>query len=637
MGVVPPSPAPMPARRIFRWLVAATAADLALLLAVIFIHAEGPYGALVPVASLLAVGLAVLLASTLATGVFYTWKNYPQHRWAIIIVGGITAATLLAHAYVIGLPPAGTPGSVSGQTSTPFQNGALTATPAQSGETLQLTVTAEGNAIANLQLTSDKQISGMGFSPGPTFASPLEPGQSITGTWKISGPANLSLTYQTLTCYSTSSKNYGCIMDEVFYVPEAQGILSGQHCSPTVPNCHMEHPWVSPALIAAGMAIFGAYNAVGWRLFPVLLGTSCIPLMFGTAWRVSGKKRVGYFAAALLALDVMFFSQSSAGLLDIPMVFFGLAAAFVYVAGIRFWKIDQYIISGALLGLAGLSKESALFMAGGLLTYNLLLGGGTRGQRVDSTAKMVLVMAVIFFGGLQTYDSLLASPAVPTFVDHLQYMFKYISSLTADKLACQPTTGYWCKYPNSPGGPPILPTDWLLYYSPVAYYATTVSVCPNVVNGVCQGGSYSYVGLAYYGVTNSVETWTVFFWAPFAAYFILRYFRSANSRLEKFGFEAGPTADVLQGDLKLAGLALIWFLWNYLPYILLFLEGRVTYPFYFLPAMPGLVLGIAFMLTRDWFPPRVALVYLVGVLFLFVLFFPDKAFMPDWLRVIIGR
>jgi hypothetical protein len=178
-----------------------------------------------------------------------------------------------------------------------------------------------------------------------------------------------------------------------------------------------------------------------------------------------------------------------------------------------------------LLGLSALVKETAVFIAFALLTYIVFFGDGNRWHRVFSAVKVGLVVGLVFIAGLQAYDSAVATNSTPTFVQEVSYMLSYGSSLIAHQLACQPTTGYWCKFANDPGGPPILPTDWLLYFSPVTYYGTSVSVCPNSVNGVCKGGAYTYVSLAYYGVTNEVVTWTVFVWVPLVGYALYRQFR----------------------------------------------------------------------------------------------------------------
>ena len=642
-------------RRTLRILLIAVFSVLALFVVVVYAHAASSATSLLPLALILASALLILSLGALGVGVAYSWRAYPQHRRVVIFLVAITLVVLLMHAYVIGTPPAsdqrapvtGAVGahlvsSDKGDGSTPL----LTVDSAVSGRNLTVTVTASGSdPIADVVLNSPSTVSGPGFSPAPTFASPLQPGQSVSGTWLVNGQvSNLSVSYQSLNCYSTSSTEYGCVMDEIFYVPEGMALLNGQHCSTGVnapSNCHLEHPPLVPALIASGMAIFGEFNAVGWRFAPSLLGTFSIPLLFGIAWKLSGSKKMAYISALLLAADVMFFSQSSAALLDVPEIFFGLAAFFAYFAGLRVWKFDKYVISGALLGLAGLAKETAIFLALALLTYILFFEDEKLRHRSVAVLKVALVVGVVFIIGLQAYDSVLVSPSLPgttscpmngsSFVQQVGYMLCYGSSLNA---GCP----WACGWKDNNLGTYITPFNWVTYYSPVAYLRTVVSVCPNSVNGVCQGGGYSYVSVAYYGVTNFLETWTIYIWIPLVAYSLYRFYRLKQPTLEAFGFEgAGSNSVALPGELKFAAFALVLFLWSYVPYVVLFLGGRVTYPFYFLPAVPAVAMGASYWTTRSWFPRWLMYVY-VGMAFVFFfIYFPYKGFLPDWLRVLIGH
>ncbi|HZW84557.1 MAG TPA: glycosyltransferase family 39 protein [Nitrososphaerales archaeon] len=626
--------------KVLRALAIASAADLLVVLLLVLIHVVAPNPLLIGPIDVLGAILPFVTAAALGALLYHFWSAFPKRHRSLLFITGLTAIILLAHVFIVGLPAATGSGAVIGNAGSSFNDGKVSVNSSLSGTTLSLTVSATGGSpIANITVAGASP-SGQGFNPTPTLTNPLLPGSSVTGSWNVASPqSSLTVSYQYVNCYASNPFRYGCIMDEVFYVPEAQGILNGQQCSTTTSDCHMEHPWLSPAIIAAGMAYLGEFNSAGWRIMPALLGTFSIPILFAVAWKLSGDERVAAFSALLLAVDVMFFSQSSAALLDVPMVFFGLSAALVFVTGARFWKFDEYIISGGLLGLAGLTKETAVFMAAGLLGFNLIFGKGARKARVYSTLKMLLMIGWVFALGLQAYDSTLATPAVPTFVNHIQYILSYGSSLKAEVLACQPTTGYWCKFPSQPGGPPILPTDWLLYYTPVAYYATSVSVCPDSVNGVCQSGAYSYVALAYYGVTNLLETWTTYIWLPLSVYLLYKWRKSPQQpTLESFDQAMpAPATPELPSDLRFAAFATVWFVGTYVPYLFLFILQRVTYPFYFLPAVPAIAMGAAFFITRSWFSKWLVPIYLGMAVVFFFVFFPDKSFLPDWLRVIIGH
>ena len=626
-----------PSRALLLGLVGGAIVTLVALTLVILAHAFTRSPALLLPAEALAALLAALSVGSMADGVYFSWRRYPQHRRAILFVVGITMATLIAHAYIINVPAVSSAGTVTGAPGAPFGDSKVSVTSSLVGQQLEVTVQAEagGSAIASLSLLGNgAPLAGGAFSPLPSYASPLQPGSTAAGAWTIPSGENvtqLTVDYRYLGCYDTTDQVYGCVMDEVFYVPASQHLLAGDQCKVGAPSgtpayCNPEHPPLTKALMAAGMAVLGEYDAAGWRLMPAVLGSFCVPLLFGTAWELSGDKKVAYVSALLLSMDVMFFSQSSIGVLDVPPVFFGLLAFFVYFKGVRWWKLDKYVIAGALLGLAGLAKETAVFAVAALATFILFFGEGTRLRRVYSILKVVLVVGLVFAAGMQAFDSSMASASFPTFVSHVGYMLSYGTSLVADKLACQPTTGYWCMFANDPGGPPILPLGWLLYYSPVAYYLVTVTVNP---------GNLTYVSVGYYGVTNLLMTWATFVWLPLLAYVLYSEYRRREPKLEDFA--EAPAGAGLSGDGRLAAFTLTLFAWSYVPYLFLFLGGRVTYPFYIIPAIPAMAMGTAFWVTRKWFPKWLAAVYLSMVFVFFLVYFPDKSFLPVWLRALIGH
>ena len=638
---------------LLRMFVAAAILTLGAAVAAVFVHFYYPDPSALALATALTAILAAFSVVSLATGVWFAWGRYRQHRRAILFVVGITLATLAAHAFIINTPAAGGSGTVSGVPGTPFGDSKVSVTSSLVGEQLEVTVQAEagGSAIAGVTLLANgSPLAGGGFSPLPSYASPLQPGATTAGAWTVPAGENLtSLTvdYTPLVCYDTTDQVYGCVMDEVYYVPASQHLLAGDQCQVGAPSgtgayCNPEHPPLTKAMMAAGMAILGEYDAAGWRLMPAVLGSFCIPLLFGTAWEVSGDKKLAYLSAVFLSLDVMFFSQSSAGVLDIPPVFFGLLAFFVYFKGVRWWKLDKYVVAGALMGLAGLAKETAVFAVAALATFILLFEEGERLRRAYHALKVVLVVGLVFAAGMQAFDSTLASSAFPTFVSQVDYIFSYGSSLVAHQLACQPTTGYWCMFANDPGGAPILPVDWLLYYSPVAYYLVTVTVNP---------GNLTYVSVGYYGITNLLITWATFVWIPLLAYALYLEHRRRRSPPEAAGVGApdpapseppppvpsGPRGDGLSGEGRLAAFTLTLFGWSYVPYLFLALDGRVTYPFYIIPAIPAMAMGTAFWVSRKWFPKWLAVVYVAMVFVFFLVYFPDKSFLPAWLRALIGH
>jgi len=90
-------------------------------------------------------------------------------------------------------------------------------------------------------------------------------------------------------------------------------------------------------------------------------------------------------------------------------------------------------------------------------------------------------------------------------------------------------------------------------------------------------------------------------------------------------------------DFRLARLALLWFLIVFVAYVALFFFGRVTYPYYFIQAVPALAMGAAYFLSRGWFPQGIAYIVLAGVFLWFFIFYPDKSFLPEQFRAWLGH
>lgn len=401
----------------------------------------------------------------------------------------------------------------------------------------------------------------------------------------------------------------GCVGDESYYVPEALRILRGEPCSTDsglTPDCHLEHPFLAKAMMAAGMAVFGV-NDFGWRIFIVIFGTLSIPILFILVLMVSGNRKLAFFSSLFLAADTLFFVQSSIAMLEIPSIFFSLLAFVFYFWRGSFWKVDNLVASGICLGLAILCKETAVFMAVVLLTYHFYTNRTSLSRTTIGIMKMLLPALAVFLVGLQIYASLFTVSTTPTFYQEIQYVFHYGSGLVGcDKGWIDPVLQ---RCPT--------PIDWLAYYTASTWFSSSVTVT------MSNGGVQQYVGVAFYKLTNPLVIWLVFAWVPMVVVKKLR---------------RKPEGSVESADDRLGVFALFWFFWGWFPYVILWFPiNRTVYPFYILPAVPALAIGTAYFLTRDWFPSKLALLYLIAAFGWFFLYFPDKDFLPVWIRVILAR
>ncbi len=556
---------------------------------------------------------------SLGTGVMHLLKVRPDMKRPLIFVTLLCLIVLGAHLYIINSPPAYTAGSpLSGSTASTFSDSQLQVSSIISGSSLTVTVTNIGsNAVSSVSLDlGNSSLPASGFTEAVTPTDPLQPQSvsdigfrdSATGTWAMPSGAGstLKVHYEYLTCYHVPDSNdrrgvFGCVMDETYYVPSAMALLSGTQCANYVPNCNLEHPFLAKAMIAAGIAVFGLSD-FGWRIFNAILGTLSIALLFVLTYMISGNRRLAYFASILLALDVLFFVHSSAALIDVPPVFFSLLGFIFYFWRTSYWKVDHLIASGVFFGLAVLSKETAVFMVGAVITYELLTKGRNLRPSLVDSLKIVVPALLVFILGVQVYDSLFTSGTYPYFYQQVSYMLSYGAGLKGG--------GWTDSYLHSF----ITPLNWVTFYSPVSYLVTSVKVTAGSV-------SYSYVGVGYYGIANVIIVWMIFVWLPLAVY------RAYSNRKQ------GTTSP----DDRLGGFMAVWFSWAYVPYVLLWLYGRVTYPFYILPAIPAMAAGAAYFITRSWFSYKLALVYVAFGFFLFFLYFPDKSFLPVAIRAALGR
>jgi len=415
----------------------------------------------------------------------------------------------------------------------------------------------------------------------------------------------------TANCYDNGKNESGCVMDEIYYVPAAQAMLSGEKCATYADVCNLEHPFLSKAFVAAGIAIFGN-NTFGWRIFEVVLGTSSIPVLFGICWTMTRNARLSLFASFLLAFETLFFVQSGIAVIDVGAVFFGLLGFFFYFARVRWWKFGPTVLTAIAFGLAALSKETAIVLFLVLAVYHVLFGEGNWSQRYIWALSLAAGTFAVFAAGLQVYDSLFVVGSADWFGGQIEFIVRYGASLTMTTI-----NQGWI---DSVLHTPITPWNWITYYSPETYLRIIVTV-------TSASGNHTYVSVGYYGIADQLEVWLIYVWGAYTAYLWWK----TKGMPARFSFDSDAR------EFKLARLALVWVLVVFLWYLGLFYFGRLTYPFYFISAVPALAMGAAYSLTRSWFPRSIAYIVLGGVILWFFIFYPDKSFLPVQLRVLIGR
>jgi dolichyl-phosphate-mannose-protein mannosyltransferase len=90
-------------------------------------------------------------------------------------------------------------------------------------------------------------------------------------------------------------------------------------------------------------------NSLGWRFFPIILGTGGIVLFYFICRKLNMSNRAASIATFLLAFENMTFIQNSVAMLDVFLFFFMMAAFLLYLT-------RRYFSAGIAAGLGALSK-----------------------------------------------------------------------------------------------------------------------------------------------------------------------------------------------------------------------------------------------------------------------------------------
>ncbi len=374
------------------------------------------------------------------------------------------------------------------------------------------------------------------------------------------------------------------IFDEKYYVNAARVIL-GLPVPEGDPyrdarrglDPNSEHPPGAKLIMAASMRLLGD-NAWGWRAASVIFGTLSIPFVYGIARRAGGGKGLALTATFLYAFDNLVFVHARIGVLDVFLVAFLLAGVYAYLSG-------HPILAGLAIVAATLCKIGGLYGLGALVAYeglrvvrDRLATGRWAVRPLRPLAITLVVFAVSFPWLLGTLDTFWSSYKNP--VDHVRHIFSYGFALTR---------------PAGPQGQESDPWQWLLNDVEMTYLRTDVQELEN-------GQVKATRPIVFFrGAMNPYIVGIVPLAIGYAAYAAWR-FRTDG-----------------------AFLALALFVAAYAPFWpAALLAHRISYIFYFLPAIPAVALAAAQFLHAPQTPRLVRWAFLGAVLLGFYGYFPFR-------------
>jgi len=380
------------------------------------------------------------------------------------------------------------------------------------------------------------------------------------------------------------------VFDEAYHAYTAAQYLAGNpeafigYKSPPRPGVGYtwNHPPVGLLLISSGIGLFGD-QAFGWRFASAVFGAAGIALTYLLALSLTRSPPIALCAGSLLLLDGLYFVQARVGMLDIFVTTFLLAA---FLGLHRYLTVPPdrvrgpLLLTGAALGLALATKWNALYptalIGAVIVARTLRLWRAQQGSEpalrqhlLWAPVALVLVPAAIY---LAAY--------IPFFA--VGHDFREFLELPRRILGYHQHLGARHQY-QSPWW------QWPLDLRPVWYHVT---YGPGTIANIYALGT----PLLYWAFLPAV-TWLSWIW-----------WRRRD-----------PAVVVL----------LIGFFGQWLPWALV---SRITFIYYFLPAVPFGALAVAVAVVRLWesgaWRRTVAATYLALVAFTFVFLHPIHAAVP---------
>jgi hypothetical protein len=180
----------------------------------------------------------------------------------------------------------------------------------------------------------------------------------------------------------------GLNSDEAVYAGQAASLAREADYLPFFP-VFRAHPLLFQSLLSFGYRLDGVSPLMG-RLLSVAFGMATVWVTYAIGARLYGR-RVGVLAAVIIGVMPYTVIVSRQILLDTPMAFFSALALYLLIRFVQTERGAWLYAAAVALGLAALTKETAVLLGGGAYAFFAL----TRKIRLP-IRQAVLSMAVVF-------------------------------------------------------------------------------------------------------------------------------------------------------------------------------------------------------------------------------------------------
>jgi dolichyl-phosphate-mannose--protein O-mannosyl transferase len=362
----------------------------------------------------------------------------------------------------------------------------------------------------------------------------------------------------------------GFIFDEYYAADACLYVYGPLPACLTPTEVSLVHPPLAKWLIGAGIRLFG-FSAAGWRFAPLVAGTLSVSLMYLLARRLLGSRLAASLATGLLTFDFLHFVMSRTAMLDIFVVFFGLASflclvydndrresspsppsSFARRLGERRWLLGA--------GLAGGAAAACKWSGGYMLIAVAILAFARHARRMQGNASPLRVMS--------DPTLLFALAALPLTV----YVASYAGRLHGAVFAWPWSDGSWVRAFLMRQQEMLVHHTGSLYVHP---YTSPAWSWPFVKRPVL----FYFRDAGTVGYQEILALGNPLIWSAALVALIVTVWLAARKRTG-----AGPETTIIAG-----------FIAGYVPWLVITRQEAFLY--YLLPAVPFLYLALARVVT----------------------------------------
>jgi len=378
--------------------------------------------------------------------------------------------------------------------------------------------------------------------------------------------------------------------DESIFLELLRDFLKGEdHVSYQLPGFYF--------FAGAAVSIFGD-NWFSWRAPQVIFGMLTLLVFYKILCKITSEKN-SLLATTILSFDTIFFVHSTLFLRDVPLIFFGMLSFYLYLK-------NRYYLAALVLGFSFLIKETAILFLIFIAIYHI--GITKPWKKPNKNVKMVpiflCIVAASFLLPLWVYDiiyqPIIYDPMMPTekSADGRDLAIGYPAQKVIE------SRGYTLQEPIGKVTNPIEHFQVILgeghVFSAVAnvknWNPVHTHYAWNWVLPIPLPDNNSYGWVAKRTID---ETWSGILHQ--GEVFGIEWRGDPNLSLWVIGFWSS-VAFVIYSTIKFPTKAALFLgggiVSMYVPYLLLSLSGRITFPYMFITTVPFVSLGIILVLDR---------------------------------------